>query len=228
MHVEMLDLHLVLYLLEQVYESPEQCVKLVFIFGLRHFIGQILHQFSHRGPVVVVCYVHALGNELRLHIPQPVVLEAEMHQVIHHFFEEILAKGLFEDVLIPIVISEDVQQLYASDKANRKLVICQYHARDRELLQSFFSSTSFILCTDQLGLHEKRVRPLLLVTAAILILRNRALNSLAVGLEEFEQAANDLVRPDSLKTQRINFIWILHHDLLIILLLFLLVFLLLR
>lgn len=48
-----------------------------------------------------------------------------MHEVIDHFLNEILAKRLLKYLLVPEMVSEDVQQLYASNKANRKLVIGQ-------------------------------------------------------------------------------------------------------
>ena len=73
--------------------------------------------------MVIVCDMHALGYQLRLQVPQPVVLEAEVHQVVCHLLDKVLAKRLLEYLLVPKMVSEDVQQLYASNKANRKLVI---------------------------------------------------------------------------------------------------------
>ena len=36
---------------------------------------------------------------------------------------EIQAELLFENLLVPVVVAEDIQQLYTGNKANRKLVI---------------------------------------------------------------------------------------------------------
>ena len=70
-----------------------------------------------------VCDMHALGYQLRLQVTQSVVFEAEVHHVVCHLLYKVLAKRLLEYLLVPFIVSEDVQQLYASNKANRKLVI---------------------------------------------------------------------------------------------------------
>ena len=72
---------------------------------------------------MIVCDMHAFGNQLRLQVPQSVVLEAEVHHVVCNLLDKVLAKCLLEYLPVPKIVSEDVQQLYASNKANRKLVI---------------------------------------------------------------------------------------------------------
>lgn len=85
---------------------------------------------------MIIRDMHALGYELRLQISKSVVLEAEVEQVVCDLLDEVLAKCLLEYMLVPEIVSEDVQQLYASNKANRKLVINERQVFECKLLEN--------------------------------------------------------------------------------------------